>query len=359
MTDAELRQRCHTVLPGHRQPSPAETFAAMAKWCEANQVAHDYYGNGQLIQDFERKIADLLGFEAAIFCISGTMTQVTALRLACTDRGSQLVALHPTSHILRHESGNHQLLGHFQALQVGDTHRPWTAETLKAIPDRLGAAVIELPMRELGGQSPAWHDLNAIKHYCRDNNIHLHMDGARLWEAAAGFDKAAGSIADGFDSVYVSLYKGIGGLGGAMLAGSEDMIARAREWFRRQGGNVYHRTPYVVAAAMQFDARLKAMPAYFHRTLWLYEQLRTYPQFTPNPACPQANMLHLYLPVSVARAMEIRNHIANEHGIWLFGYANPAPLPEQCVIEWYVGDNLLNLPDRSVRQALDLFAAAL
>ena len=41
MTELELRQRCHTILPGHRQPTPAATFAAMAAWCEANDIAHD------------------------------------------------------------------------------------------------------------------------------------------------------------------------------------------------------------------------------------------------------------------------------------------------------------------------------
>jgi threonine aldolase len=114
---------------------------------------------------------------------------------------------------------------------------------------------------------------------------------------AAAYQRSASEIAAGFDSVYVSLYKGIGGMGGAMLLGSADFVAKAQEWFRRQGGNVYQRTPYVVAAAMQFDARLAAMPDYFRRTQWLYETLREYPLLTPNPARPQASMLHLHLPV--------------------------------------------------------------
>ncbi|HEV7816508.1 MAG TPA: beta-eliminating lyase-related protein [Janthinobacterium sp.] len=359
MTDAELRQQCHTVLPAHRQPTPAQTFAAMAAWCEANNIAHDTYGEGQLIQDFEQKIADLLGFESAVFCISGTMAQVTALRLGCQERGSRLVALHPTSHILRHERGNYQLLQHFQALQVGDPHRPFTFDELQAIPDKLGAVAIELPMREIGGQCPSWEEMDEIKRYCREQGIHLHMDGARLWEAAAGFDRSAKAIAQGYDSVYVSLYKGIGGLGGAMLAGRRRFVDKAREWFRRQGGNVIHRTPYVVAAAMQFDARLAAMPEYFRRTEWLYEQLADFPQMKPNPARPQANILHLYLPVSRERAIQIRNRIAEEHGIWLFGRASHAPLPGQCFTEIYVGDNLLALPDQRVRAALALLAEAL
>lgn len=359
MTDAELRERCHTFIPGHHQPTPAQTFAAMAAWCDSHRVAHDRYGDGALIQQFEQKIADLLGMEAAVFCISGTMAQVTALRLACAERGSRLVALHPTAHILRHERGNFQLLDHFQALQVGDPFRPFTLDELKAIPDKLGAVAVELPMREIGGQSPGWDELRALKHYCRDQGIHLHMDGARLWEAAAGYDRSLHAIADEFDSVYVSLYKGIGGLGGAMLAGNQEFVAKAREWFRRQGGNVIHRTPYVVSAAMQFEARLAAMPAYFRRTQWLYQQLAGFPKLTPNPARPQANMLHLHMPVSRERAIELRNRIAEEHGVWLFGYASHAALPNHSVVELYVGDHLLNMPDRQVLEVLALWSAAL
>lgn len=357
MSDLELRQRCHTILPGQRQPTPAATFAAMAAWCEANDVAHDTYGEGALIEAFEQKIAALLGFESAVFCITGTMTQVTALRLACQDRGSRLVALHPTSHILRHERGNHELLDHFKALFIGDAHRPWTVDDLRAVPDALGAAQVELPMREIGGQCPSWDELNAIKRHCREHNIHLHMDGARLWEAQAGFGQPLASICDGFDSVYVSLYKGIAGLGGAVLAGSPAFVARARAWFHRQGGNIVHRTPYVVAAAMQFDARIAAMPQYFARTEWLYQLLKDYPTIAVNPARPQANMLHLHLPVSRERAIAIRNQVAEQHGIWLFGRASHAALPNHSVVEWYVGDQLLEMADDTVRKALDLLVA--
>ncbi|MFL6674216.1 MAG: threonine aldolase family protein [Massilia sp.] len=359
MTDNELLARCHTILPGHRARPPAEIFAAMGAWCEANGIEHDVYGSGATIEQFEQKVAQLLGFEAAVFCISGTMTQVTALRLACTDRGSALVALHPTSHIIVHERSNYQLLGHFNALQAGDRHRPWTAADLAAIPDRLGAVAMEIPMREIGGQVPSWDELEAIKAHCRSRGAHLHMDGARLWEAAAGYGKSAAEIARGFDSVYVSLYKGIGGLGGALLAGSLDFVERAAEWFRRQGGNVIHRSPYVVAAAMQFDERIAAMPAYFERTRFLYEALRAYQQIKVNPARPQANMLHLHLPVSRERALEIRKRLAEEHGIWIFNRINHAALPDTSMFELYVGDNLLNLPDEQVHLALRRFADAL
>jgi len=275
------------------------------------------------------------------------------------ERGSRLVALHPTAHILRHERGNHQLFDHFQALQIGDPHRPWSVADLRGIPDKLGAVVLELPMREIGGQCPSWDELAAIKDYCRGQGIHLHMDGARLWETAAAYGRDVAQIAAGFDTVYVSLYKGIGGMAGAMLAGDAAFIDRAREWFRRQGGNVYQRTPYVVAAAMQFDARLAAMPGYFRRTEWLYQQLRKYPLLVPNPARPHANMLHLHLPVARDHALDIRNRIAGQHGVWLFNGAQHAALPGRCYVELYVGDNLLYLPDARVHEILALWSQAL
>jgi threonine aldolase len=359
LNDTELIARCTTILPGHRARRPAEMYSAMAAWCEAKGVSHDIYGEGSLIEDFERKVAELLGFEAAVFCISGTMTQVTALRLAAMERGNAPVALHPTSHIFVHERANYQLLNHFNALQVGDRHRPWTAEDITTIPDRLAAVGLEIPMREIGGQLSAWNELAAIKAHCKAQDIHLHMDGARLWEAAAGYGRPVAEIAAGFDSVYVSLYKGIGGLGGAMLAGSRDFVARASEWFKRQGGNVIHRSPYIVAAAMQFDARLASMPACFRRTEFLYEVLREYPAIKLNPARPQANMLHIHLPVSRERALEIRRRLASEHGAWIFNRVSHGALPDTSFFEIYVGDNLLDTPDGRVREVVALLAAEL
>ncbi|KGF82077.1 threonine aldolase [Massilia sp. JS1662] len=358
MTDTELLARCTTVIPGHRARPPAEMFAAMAAWCEANGIAHDTYGDGALIQGFEARVAELLGFEAAVFCISGTLAQVTTLRLAADARGRAPVALHPTAHIFVHERSNYQLLGHFDALRVGDPYRPWTAADIAGIPDRLAAVALEIPMREIGGQLSTWDDLEAIKAHCRARGIHLHMDGARLWEAAAGYGRPVAEIAAGFDTVYTSLYKGIGGLGGAMLAGSRDFVAQAAEWFRRQGGNVIHRSPYVVAAAMQFEQRLAAMPAYFERTRFLFDVLRDHPVLRVNPARPQANMLHIHLPVSRERALEIRRELARDHGIWPFNRISHGVLPDTSFFELYVGDNLLDTPDGRVREAVALLAAA-
>ncbi len=362
LSDTELnalRQRCHTVLAGHKQTSPAEDFAAMAVWCEQHQTEHDVYGDGPLVQEFEQKIARLLGFESAVFCITGTMTQTLALRLACMERDSNLVALHPSAHILKHENSNYQLLDQFKMQSIGDPMRTWHASDLTAIKDKLAAALLELPMREIGGQLPDWEQLEEIKTLCREKNIHLHLDGARLWEAQAGYNRPFPDICRGFDSAYVSFYKGIGALGGAMLLGSSAFTARAKVWMHRQGGSVFRRSPYVVAAAMQFDQRLANMPACYTKTRQLAELLKQFPAMQLNPSQPQCNMFHLYLPVSRERATIIRNQIAQQHGIWLFGRAIHAALPGQCYFEWTVGDALLALTEAQIVSALTLLQQAI
>lgn len=357
MTDQELdvlRRSCHTVLPGHRQLDPASEFAAISAYCARHQIAHDTYGQGALLQDFEKKIATLLGMESAVFCITGTLAQSVALRLACMDRSNPLVGLHASAHVLKHENSNHQLLDQFKTIQIGDAQRIWSAADLARIPDRLAAVLLELPMRELGGQLPDWEQLQLIKQQCRQRNSHLHLDGARLWEAQAAYGHTLAEISAGFDSVYVSFYKGIGALGGAMLLGSTEFIARARVWMQRQGGNVIHRSPYVISAVLQFEQRLADMPAYLQRARQVGELLKQFPRMQLNPGTPQCNLFHVYFPVSVSRAMALRDQIATEHGIWLFNRASHAALPNQCYIEWVVGDNLLALSDTQVLAVLTL-----
>jgi len=341
----QLRRNCHTTLPGHRQLDPAEQFAVMSAYCNVHHVDHDTYGEGEFIQSFEHKIATLTGFESGVFCTTGTLAQSVALRLAGMERGSTLVGMHASAHILKHENSNYQLLNHFSVVQIGEAMRIWGAADLERIPDRLGAVLLELPMREIGGQLPDWHE--------------LHLDGARLWEAQAAYDRSLVEITNGFHSVYVSFYKGIGGLGGAMLLGSNVFTKAAKAWMQRMGGNVIHRSPYVISAAMQFDQRLAAMPACLARARQLAGLIGQFPRLQINPSVPQCNLFHLYLPVDAKRAIEIRNQIAQQHGIWLFNRAVNAALPNQSYCEWVVGDNLLNLSDEQVLSALGLLNAEL
>jgi threonine aldolase len=348
----KLRDRCSVVLPGFRTPTPAEEFRLLAGWCQANDVAHDVYGKGWLIEDFEARIADLTGKEAAAFMPSGVMAQLIAIRIWAGRAALPRFGLHPTSHLILHEGEAYQAVLHLHGVVVGDRLRPMTADDLDAHKEPLACLIAELPIREAGGQLPDWDQLEALKWLARQRAIALHMDGARLWECRAFYGRSYAEIADGFASVYVSVYKGLGGIAGALLAGDKDFVAEARLWRRRMGGTLFHQSPMIASAAMRLEARLAQMDACYARALSLAEALGDVPGIRVNPAKPHTNMMHLYIAAPAEAVLERRDAIAARDGLWLIGGARPAEVPGWCVTELYVGDTLVEHDNATVVSGL-------
>ena len=354
-----LRKRCTLIVPGFDVPDAAGEFRQLADWCAANDVAHDTYGKGELVEGFERRIAALLGKPAAVFMPSGVMAQLVALRIWTEQARLPRVGLHPTSHLIHHEEQAFAALMQLHAVPVGERLRPMTAADLEAVAQPLACAIVELPIREAGGQLPSWDELEALKASARARGVVLHMDGARLWESAAFYARSYGEIAAGFDSVYVSLYKGIGAFAGAMLAGDEAFVAHARLWRSRMGGTLFHASPMVAAAAMRFDERLALMPALFQRALDFAAELRRHARLRVNPEVPQANLLHLHFDAPAQLVMEARDALAEEAGCWLFDTVRPVDVPGRSFTEIYVGDRLLAIADARIGALFERLVALL
>lgn len=344
----QLRKQCEIVFPGFHSLSPAEEFRAVAAWCEANNIEHDVYGEGELLSDFEQKIASLLGKPAAVFMPSGVMAQLIAVQIWTERSGLSRFGLHPTSHLIGHEEQAYQALLKLHGVPVGDRLTPIMAADVDAIQQGLACLLVELPIRCAGGQLPGWDELQALKEKARERGIPLHMDGARLWESRAFYDKTHAEIVAGFDSVYVSMYKGIGGIAGAVLLGDEEFIAAARIWQRRLGGTLVHQSPMAASAAMRFDERLSQMDACLQRTLALAEGLRAQPGIRVNPPIPQTNMMHIYFDAPHDKVMAARDRIAEQEKRWVVGAVRPAEVPGWSFTELYVGDNLLALSNEQV-----------
>ncbi len=165
LTDAKrqsLRARSAAV-PGFARTTPADDFAAMGAWCEAHDVAYDRYGDGDVVGDLERKVAGLLGKPAAVLMPSGVMAQLAALRVWCGRAGVDRFGFHPTSHLAVHEDQAYAALMRLDAVPLGDRLRPLVAADLEACRERLACLIVELPIREAGGQLPSWDALDALK----------------------------------------------------------------------------------------------------------------------------------------------------------------------------------------------------
>ena len=345
---ADLKSQCQKFVPGHIPQKAGEEFALIADYCRENDFAADVYGTGDLINAFERKVADLLGFEAACFMPSGTTAQQIALKIYAAESGNQSFAIHPTSHLELHEQHAYAHLSNLKSVIIGDKNRQLNAQDIKDAKASFASVIIELPAREIGGQLPDWEELEVIKDAAQKRGVFLHMDGARLWETASFYRKSYREICQNFDSVYVSFYKGIGAMTGAMLLGRAEFVAESRVWLRRFGGNLFQLHPFVASAAMRFDDALAQMPKYFERAKEVYEILKNVEgiSFCPNP--PQINLFHLYINRAAEKLNAARDRIAEKDKIWAANRFQTTALEDLSYTEIYVGEGLLQIEDKEL-----------
>jgi hypothetical protein len=179
-------------------------------------VDSDLYGTGGHKQHFEQHIAALLGKKHGLFFITGVQAQLTAMKIHCDKAGNDRVSWHYRSHLEIAEGHAFAEVFRLKRTFVGKSQLevPTVAdvEAITSLPveERPAVMLLELPNRELGCKTYPWDDLVQISKLCRAANVKLHMDGARLWEIGPFYlGKSYADVAALFDSVYVSLYKGL------------------------------------------------------------------------------------------------------------------------------------------------------
>ncbi|MFY0578791.1 beta-eliminating lyase-related protein [Cystobacter fuscus] len=186
----------------------------------------------------------------------------------------------------------------------------------------------------------------------------LHMDGARLWESQPFYGRSYADICRGFDSVYVSFYKMVGALGGAMVVGGKDFIRTARMWRHRHGGNLFQMLPYVASAAMRLDDVLGRIPAYVQRAKSITEALAADSRLVVLPRPVQTNLFRVFLrgdPAAFSR-QRIASRARTPSG-WRTASARRASRVVETELQ--VGEGLAGLDDaQAVRAFLRLLEPA-
>jgi threonine aldolase len=221
-----------------------------------------------------------------------------------------------------------------------------TLSDLKKVAEPVAALVLELPQRDLGGRLPSFDELAAQTGWARERGAAVHLDGARLWEAAAGYRRSTAEIADLFDTVYVSFYKGIGALPGCCLAGSASDVAQVKEWRQRLGGTLYALWPAAASARNRLPVALAEMPARMDHALAIAEALADVPGVRPEPTVPQSPMMHLLLSTTPERYTENAKRLAETEKFWVWPSVPASGDPEMVRVELSVGSaTLRHSPD--------------
>ncbi|MBO0517548.1 threonine aldolase family protein, partial [Streptomyces beijiangensis] len=283
----------------------------------------DIYGDG-VVAEVEQRVAALLGFPDAAFFPTGTMAQQVALRCWAGRTGNATVALHPLAHPEVHERGALTAVSGLRTVHPTDAPRLPTAQEVQDFDEPFGTLMLELPLRDAGFVLPTWDELVAVVAAGRERDAVVHFDGARLWECTAHFGRSLAEIAGLADSVYVSFYKSLGGLSGAVLAGDSSLIAEARTWRHRYGGQVFQQFPAALSALVGIERELPRLASYVAHAKVVAEAIGEglreggVSWFRVNPEAPHTHQFQVWLPYGADVLNEASVRLAEETGVVLF-----------------------------------------
>lgn len=225
--------------------TPRGYAALLDQLCQQGEIAEDAYLLGGHVAGLERRFAELLGKETAVFMPSGTLANQLAVRaLAGTKRR---VIVPEMSHMYNDTGDACQTLSGLTLIPLAPGKATFTRADIEAVLARtasgrvatdVGAIVIESPIRRLSGEMFDSEEAKRIAAFATDRGIGMHLDGARLFIASAYTGISPAEYAAPFDTVYVSLWKYFNSGIGAVIAGPKRLLDDMYHVRRMFGGNL-------------------------------------------------------------------------------------------------------------------------
>ncbi|MEM9102283.1 MAG: beta-eliminating lyase-related protein [Pseudomonadota bacterium] len=327
-------------IPNHKE------WLQLINHSRYTQSSIDFYNQGELVEQLESRVAKIVGKQSALFFNKGTIAQYSALKSAEEKKNNSNFIAHPLSHIAWDEDDAYRSLLKLNGILIGELNKPFSIKDITAVDTDVSAVIIELPLRRAGFKLTEWEELNKIHQWCKSHNVHLHMDGARLWESTSYYQKTMADIASLFDTVYVSLYKGIGALGGAILAGEPDFIESCQTWRNRFGGCAFTSFPLLISALEGLDTRYEKIPSLVQRAHSVAEQLAKFPQLDVNR--PQSNGFFVFVKGDREKLKKKAEDITQSMGIKLFNDITFFPKTHNQMIEIQIGVNHHTISDEEI-----------
>ena len=260
-------------------------------------VGDDQYGEDPTVNHLEEMSARMLGKEAAVFVSSGTMGNLSAVLAHC-DRGDELI-LGDESHILWYESAGPATVGGIsprtirtaadgtfdldelaQAIRVeGPGYPPTGLISLENTHNRCGGAVLSLDY------------MRSVRELASSRGLPVHLDGARIFNAAVALGVPAADIAAEVDSVQFCFSKGLAAPVGSMVVGDASFIERVRGMRKLLGGAMRQAGVIAAAAVVALETMVDRLPEDHARAKALAEGIARIPGLLINPDNVQSNIV--------------------------------------------------------------------
>jgi len=293
----------------------AEMRAAML----AAEVGDDVYGEDPTVNRLEALAASMLGKEAAIFVCSGTQSNLLALLAHC-ERGDEYI-VGQQGHTYKYEGGGAAVLGSIQPQPLdyeadGSIDLGRVESAIK--PDDSHFAKTRLLCLEntQGGKVLPLDYLKRAHEFTRARGLGLHLDGARVFNAAVHLKVPVTEISRYFDSVSVCLSKGLGAPVGSVLCASKQLIAKARRWRKVVGGGMRQAGVLAAAGIYALENNVERLATDHENARALAQALSSIEGVTVAPGGAQTNMV--YINVDPQRSVRMREYLKSQ-GILISG----------------------------------------
>lgn len=279
---------------------------AMREAMLAADVGDDVYGEDPTVNALQQRLAEELGFESALFVPTGTQSNLLALMSHC-ERGDEYL-VGADAHTYKFEGGGAAVLGSIQPQPI-----PHDADGSLPL-DKVAAAIKPIDPHfartRLLALENTWHGrvlpldyLRAARDFTRERGLGLHLDGARLYNAAVACGVPAQTIAQHFDSVSICLSKGLGAPVGSVLVGTAALIEKARRWRKVAGGGWRQAGILAAAGLYALDHHVARLAEDHARAVRLADGLRAIPGVTL--LGQHTNMVFVDVPAERLRELDV------------------------------------------------------
>jgi threonine aldolase len=314
-------------------------------------VDDDVLGKDPTADELERRVAGMLGKDAALFFPSGTQANQTGILLH-TQPGSEVIC-EQDSHVFNYEYASAAWLGGVQLVPVESDRGRLDSELVRAAVrpgdrhhPRTRLICAEQTHGASGGSVVPIEVLGDLKRTADDLGLPIHLDGARLWHAGVALNRPLSEIASCADTVMVSLSKGLGCPAGSLLAGPADLMEQAWTIRKRLGGGMRQVGILAAAGLYALDHNLESLAADHARARRLFDACVGIDGLRPVP--PDTNTLRIDVEPDGLPAELISQRLA-ERGVWILALG---PDWLRAVTHLDVGDEGIDRAVQALREVM-------